>query len=252
MPKLLNNNDQEVFNTNGVGSFTFSGVRPDNLEETEYTLASIVVDSTSSVMGFETELIDAIKSAYDACKKSPKANNLLLRVTEFNSSFPNGVNEIHGFLPLDNIDPNDYGLNLGGATPLFDATLEGLGAIIDYGENLVSQDFDVNAIIFVITDGEDNSSTFGPDEVKARIEKCLKEEKVESITTVLVGVDLQGGCDIYLNDFKDQAGLTQFIDIGDATPGKLAKLAAFVSKSISSTSQALGTGASAPIGSLTI
>ena len=32
------------------------------------------------------------------------------------------------------------------------------------------------------------------------------------------------------------------IDVGDATPRKLAKLAAFVSQSISSQSQALGTG----------
>jgi hypothetical protein len=41
---------------------------------------------------------------------------------------------------------------------------------------------------------------------------------------------------------RSEVGITQFIDAGDATKGKLAKLAAFVSQSISSTSQALGTG----------
>jgi hypothetical protein len=46
-----------------------------------------------------------------------------------------------------------------------------------------------------------------------------------------------------LERFQKEAGIDQFVDIGDATPQKLAKLANFVSQSISSQSQALGTGA---------
>ena len=47
-----------------------------------------------------------------------------------------------------------------------------------------------------------------------------------------------------------EAGLTQYVSIGKATPGKLAKFAQFVSQSISSTSAALGSGAaSQPIAS---
>jgi hypothetical protein len=45
-----------------------------------------------------------------------------------------------------------------------------------------------------------------------------------------------------LNDFATQAGFTQFVNIGEADETKLAKLAAFVSKSISSQSQAFGSG----------
>ena len=46
-----------------------------------------------------------------------------------------------------------------------------------------------------------------------------------------------------LEKFKNDAKLSQFVDIGNATEGKLAKLANFVSESVSSQSQALGTGA---------
>jgi len=51
-----------------------------------------------------------------------------------------------------------------------------------------------------------------------------------------------------LEQFKNEAGIDQFVSIGEATPAKLAKLADFISRSISSTSQALGTGnASQPL-----
>ncbi|UCE66565.1 MAG: hypothetical protein JSU85_00700, partial [Candidatus Zixiibacteriota bacterium] len=49
-------------------------------------------------------------------------------------------------------------------------------------------------------------------------------------------------CKAYLDDFKDKANLQQFVNAGNATPKTLAKLANFISKSISSQSQSLGTG----------
>jgi hypothetical protein len=250
MPKMLNlsGSSEETFNTKGAGSFTFSAIRPEDLEETEYTLAAIVVDASGSVSPFENDLVDAIKSAVEACNESPRSNNLLVRVTEFKNY---DVDEIHGFRPLGDIDVNGYSLNLGATTPLFDATSDAVGAVVDYGEKLVAQDFDVNAIVFVITDGMDNTSKLTTAYIKQQLSDCITNERIESITTVLVGVNASD-CTDYLNDFKVDANLTQFIDIGDASPGKLAKLAVFVSKSISSTSQALGTGNSVPVGSLTI
>jgi hypothetical protein len=45
-----------------------------------------------------------------------------------------------------------------------------------------------------------------------------------------------------LDNFKKEAELDEFIDIGSATKSSLSKLANFVSQSISSQSQALGSG----------
>ena len=55
-------------------------------------------------------------------------------------------------------------------------------------------------------------------------------------------------CQQELDEFKTLANLTQYVDVGEVSDQKLAKLAAFVSKSISSQSTSLGTGgASQPI-----
>lgn len=152
------------------------------------------------------------------------------------------MNEIHGFKPLAEIDPNSYpSLRPGGMTPLNDVCYSSIGAMNTYGANLSNNDFGVNAIVFIITDGADNMSTATTRMVKDEARKGVSGEKLESMISVLVGINV-GQCLAVLNDFQCDAGLTYFIDAGDVTKGKLAKLAGFVSRSVSSQSQALGTG----------
>ena len=59
---------------------------------------------------------------------------------------------------------------------------------------------------------------------------------------VLVGITGNQLTVAKLQGFQQAVGIAQFVDVGGVTPGKLAKLAQFVSQSISSTSAALGTG----------
>jgi len=78
-----------------------------------------------------------------------------------------------------------------------------------------------------------------------------RAENLESILLILVGVT---GDDVNLNTYlqtvKDDGGFDSYVSIGTATPGKIARLASFISQSISSTSTALGSGtASTPINS---
>lgn len=77
--------------------------------------------------------------------------------------------------------------------------------------------------------------------IKKSIEDAQKEEKLESINTILIGLDQGGGYKSYLENYKNDIGFTQFEYIG-IDEKAFAKLADFVSKSISSTSSALGTG----------
>lgn len=225
-------------------SFNFSSIKVDRLGSSEYTLVTIVMDTSGSISSFQNSLVTMLNSIIDACKKSPRAENLLIRVLAFDDK----VREIHGFIPLQNIiqyQQND--LNCGGSTALYDATYSAVTATAIFGESLVDQDYDVNAVIYICTDGEDNVSSFAPAKIATEIDKMRKAEKIESLTTVLIGMGGARG----LDTFKQGAGLTQIIDMGDITPGKLARLAGFVSKSISSSSASLGTGQAAPIQSLT-
>ena len=240
MPRL-NDENMETMNIGG-GNFTFQGARVENLGATEYTLVTIAVDETGSVDGFEKQLREALVTAVESCKKSPRSDNLLIRVITFGSQHQNGINEIHGFKELAEIDPNDYPqIRPGGLTPLCDAAYSSIGAMNSYGQQLVDDDYGVNGICFVITDGFDNSSTATMQMVKDEARKSITGEILESMISVLIGVNAQQYAS-ELQRFQDDAGMTQFIDAGEATQGKLAKLADFVSQSVSSQSQALGTG----------
>ena len=176
----------------------------------------------------------------------------MLRLTQF----ADNLTESHGFKLLGSIQEKDYDnvLNIGGSTALFDAVDEAIQATSAYGKQLTAQNFLVNAIIVVVTDGQNNTGNiFDPAQIKKAVEEARKSENLESITLILVGVtNDDNNLDAYLQKFVTDAGITQYVSIGKATPGKIAKLAAFVSQSISSTSAALGSGApSQPINSFT-
>lgn len=239
---------------NAGSGYKFSAAKIKDLGASEYTLATIVVDTSSSVMGFATQLEQALKTIFKACDKSPRKDNLLLRVVQFSSV----VTELHGFKLLNTILEKDYDsiLQIGGSTALFEACDDAIQATGTYGKQLTSQDFLVNGIVAVITDGEGNCGAINSGDlaadagvVKKSLEAVRRAENLESLLTILVGVTNDNvTLNTYLQTVKDEAGCDQYISIGNATPGKIAKLAEFVSQSISSTSSALGTGkASAPL-----
>jgi uncharacterized protein YegL len=242
--------DKDLEQLQAGNNYKFSATKISGLGASEYTLASIVVDASSSVAGFAQQLEDMVKTTFKACDKSPRRDNLMLRVTEFADT----VREIHGFKQFTSIKEDDYTkcLQIGGSTALFEAVDESINCTSTYGKQLAAQEFLVNAIIFILTDGENNRGTiWDPAEIGKSLEAARRAENLESITVVLVGVtNNTQSLSVYLQEFKDKAGITQYIDIGSASAGKLAKLADFVSKSISNTSSSLGTGqASQPINS---
>jgi len=240
MPKLLDQSPMQTHKT--VSNFQFSAVKVESLGASEYTIVTIVQDTSTSVTPYKTDMEKALQQILEACRKSPRSENLLLRLVEFNSN----VGELHGFRELRNIDPKEYDdiLMPRGMTALYDATGDSVEATERYGKTLVDKDYACNAIMFVITDGGENASSVvkTPAPIKEAIKRILTNETLESFRSVLIGVGNEPGVMDLLKAFKDDAGIDQFVEMGQATPSRLAKLAAFISKSISSTSQALGTG----------
>jgi uncharacterized protein YegL len=234
--------DKDTVNIKTNSGYAFSTIALEKLGASEYTLVGIACDVSGSVGGFGPELIGAIKVAAESCSKSPRAENLTIRVTTFNSS----LDEFHGFDFLKGLDVSRYDtlLNrLGGSTALYAATREALEAIESEGARLAANEIAVNGILFVITDGCDNVSRETPEQIKKVIERIKKDEHLESIKVVLIGVNVQDpSVKRELEKFHKDAALDQYVDVGEASKGKLAKLADFVSRSVSSTSQALGTG----------
>ena len=225
----------------GDSQFTFQGARIERLGATQYTLVTIAIDTTSSIADFAKELKDALIAAVEACKRSPRSDNLLLRVITFSSW--DGIKELHGFKELREINVGDYpDFQPNGMTPLYDAVFSAFGAMVSYGERLMENDYLTNAIGFIITDGIENASREARvEDIRKVLESAGKDEKLESLVSVLVGVNAFEASD-ELQAFQRDAHIDEYVDVTDASAGKLAKLAQFVSRSVMSQSQAIGTG----------
>lgn len=236
MPKFDNENELELHQG---GHFGFHAIPVDDLLATEYTLVTIIADHSGSTSGFQADMEKALKNVVESCKDSPRADNLLLRLIKFSDNHK----EIHGFRPFNSIGLDEYDGILApqGMTALYDATINGIEATATYGRKLLEEDYQVNGIVVVITDGEENKSTLGIKHVREAFAKAVQSESLESLVSILVGVNPQNSA-AFLNNFKDEAGFTEYVELPDATPARLAKLAKFISQSISSQSQALGTG----------
>jgi len=242
--------DADVEQMQAGSNYKFSGTRIDKLGASEYTLVDIVCDASTSVEPFAPALETMLKTVWKACYSSKRKDNLMIRLTQFSHR----VTELFGYklLASDPKNSNDPGLkesdlngilNIGGNTALFEAVDAAVSCMAAYGKSLLAQEFQANGIIFVITDGMNNEGHLTPEDIAKSVAKAKMTEVLESLTIVLIGVT-SGSVDMntYLKDFADRAKIDRYIDIGSATAGKLAKLGDFVSQSISSTSQALGSG----------
>jgi uncharacterized protein YegL len=221
--------------------YGYSATRLDDLGATEYTIATIVADVSGSTAAFIFDMEAAITRIVQACKFSPRADNLLLRLVAFDDS----LSELHGFKLLENCHLADYGgaLKSGGTTALYDATENAVASTTNYAHKLAAGDFSANAIVFVITDGADNASKMSAKQVKAALAQAIRSEALESIVSVLIGVNVNDAqVSSYLKRFQLDAGFTQYVELDNADAKTLARLAEFVSQSISAQSQALGTG----------
>lgn len=243
-----------------LGGFGYTSISVDKLGASEYTVVSIVVDKSTSVGPFKDQLEDMLKVSLESCKSSPRALNLLARSTAFSASWNSGSNieELHGFTLLSSIDTDQFKRTIhpSGSTPLFEATMEAIDTTYSYVKDLYDNEHitNANAVIFIITDGDDNASkNIRPNDIKERIKLINREECLESIQTILIGInDTDPDFKDYLEKFRDEAAIDHYESVGNVTKSKLAKLAQFVSQSISSSSLALGTGqASQPISNFT-
>jgi uncharacterized protein YegL len=241
----MSNENDNMHQLETESNFHFSGVGFDDLGSSEYTLATIVVDTSSSVHPYKSELESCLKSILSSCQKSPRAENLMLRLVSFN----NDIEEIHGFRLLSEIDPSEYDnvLNIGGSTSLYDSALSAIEATEEYAKLLREQYYSVNGVVYILTDGADNVSKYGKDSIKDSIDTSHKNENLESLSTILIGFGASSYYGNYLDDLKNEADLGQYIDVTElfnktSPESALAKLAGYISQSISATSQSLSDG----------
>lgn len=243
MPRL---NDVNMEQVNLTGSYGYSAVGLDKLGSTEYTLITMACDASGSVAPFVAELEMALQTIIRSCKGS-REENLLMRLLTFNDR----VEEVHGFKLMETCDPQSYHniLNCGGMTALFDATENAISSTLDFGRKLMApgMDYSINACVYILTDGENNRGGVNPADIKRMLSTAVSSEAVESIVTLLIGLNNTKILDALLSKFKEDAGLTHYEGIGTITESSLRRLTGLVSKSISQQSKSLAGAGSQPL-----
>jgi uncharacterized protein YegL len=165
----------------------------------------------------------------------------MIRVIEFNSQ----IVEIHGYTLLEKLKESDYdgSIKPRGSTALYDATYNAIEATATYGKQLNDLDYTVNAIVIVLTDGEENTSAIKSAKMIAdQVSNITRSETMESIRTILIGLNASSQLNTYLSNFQTEAGFDQYVAVADADTTSIAKVAEFISKSISAQSVSLGSG----------
>lgn len=235
--------DMEQFNLNNF-SYQFSGMGTDDLEASEYTLVTIAVDNSGSILPFSDAINKCMGEVVKACRHSPRAENLMIRVISFGSS----IEEFHGFKLLMNCNPDDYNNFIngnGGLTSLNDAAINSIEAANSYATTLKNEDYDVNGLTIVITDGYENKSTHDVKHVENILKSVQMNEQIDGgLHSVLIGCAATQDNSVLsqLKDWQKEAGFSQYVSLSDVKDATFAKIANFISRSISSQSQSLATG----------
>ena len=223
-------------------AFQFSGAGLNTLDSAEYTLVDIEIDSSYSINNFVQSMREVLKAVVRGLQKSPRSDNLLLRI----GTFDQVPREFHGFTELNKCDLTKYDslLNhLGPSTALYDASVSGIDALNTYGKELAESDYTVNALFIAITDGMDNNSTYNARTVRDKLVEGVGEKKLESLTSILIGVNVHdANAKNWLSEFQNEAEFTKYEEMDKVDDKAFAKLAGFISQSISKTSTSLNTG----------
>jgi len=233
-------NDDVKYNTIGSG-FQFSAISPDEMGASEYTLVAIAADKSSSVTKFAREIEGCLVTSLQGCMNSPRVDNLLVRLLTFNHT----LDEVHGYKHLADCPISNYNgiIQPGGCTSLYDACVSTIDSLATLGKQMLKDKYSANGLSVIITDGQDVGSTKTIKAVADAIERSRQSECLQSILNILIGINVtEPSVSVALNELKDVGKFDQYIEAKDATPKTFARIAGFISRSISSQSQAIKTG----------
>ena len=231
--------EEVLVSQNTLSGFQFSAVPIDeNLTDTEYMVGEIVVDVSGSMGGHERDLEKMLNDITLMNQKLPTANKIMQRVSLFSS----GVKELHGTRLVNNITVNEYNgkIKTGGLTALNDASLYALEASEKFCRDLMDNDYDASAVIFVLTDGGENDSRKAKtDDILKKIRDIRQSEvAMTSLTTCLIG--LSNGQSHILDRWQKDSGFDVFVNMKNVTPSSLGKACNLISQSFSSASKQIG------------
>ncbi len=205
-------------------NLNFNNFNPDEIQVDETINAVFAVDISPSIVSYVKDLNHAFNDFTATMQKSHVAEQLMVSIVEFHHK----VQVKSGFQPIKQIPTMDFKPS-GNGTALYQATYQSLEMAVNYRENLEASGVTAKTLIFVITDGLDNSSKVSAKQVKDKLESILaNEQNAFSFTTILFGVgDARG-----FEEAQKNMGLQHLAKVGNSG-AEIRKMINFISQSIS-------------------
>jgi hypothetical protein len=148
----------------------------------------VVTDTSASVRSYVHDMNEISKEVFmQELKACHRKDDILIKGIQFDHE----VRNTSGFLPITTL-PDDY-LTVkaeGVSTSLYDAVYVALEQMIAYRTDLEDQGISVRSCIFIVTDGEDNSSAPGASREITKLVNNLRgnEAWITSFSINMLGV----------------------------------------------------------------
>lgn len=210
-----------------------AGTALEQLEATDVTLITVLIDASSSIShrGLEQAVREGQRTLIDALAGTREADSLLVALW----TFADRQHVVHAYLPVADaarLDAKTY--RPSGNTALYDTWCDALGSNVAYAQQLRDAGTPVKSIVVVITDGEDTGS-------KRSLADCARLTRdllaSEQFVLAFVGV----GSETDFRDIAKKMGLPDgsILVQRDATRAAILKTFALVSQSAIRASQGL-------------
>jgi uncharacterized protein YegL len=213
------------------GTLSFDNFDPNAITSDEVINAVLVIDISPSTSGYIPDMNNAFADFVSELQRSHVSEKLMVSVIEFHQK----VKVRTGFQPISELDTKAVTFSIpsdSSGTAIYDAVEAAISNAKHYRDNLENSGVNCKTFIFVITDGEDNSSKNPASFVKKELAQIKANEKAAfTFETILFGV----GNSANFTSCKDEMGFDHVATVG-STGKEIRKLIGFISASISKSS----------------
>lgn len=174
--------DLLVQNLDGQTGLGCVGAQVDDLNTDDVTLLVVLLDASGSMESVKKDVITAFNEMMRALADSKAKDSILVSAWTFDDR----PKLLFGYTPVDSVKDLDAKTYvMGGATALYDATMDGFTGIVAYGQDLRNNGIRTRSIVVVMTDGGDNASGVTAAAVKTVADDLIRQE---TYTLAFVGM----------------------------------------------------------------
>jgi len=212
-------------------NYGFGDFNPDEVEVEDTINVQFVVDVSSSVRGYVSELNAGFNEFVSRMQTSHSADKIFVSLVVFNHQ----IETVSGYQPIKGMGVIDFDRYVGGTTALYGGTKLALENALNYREGLENAGVNCKTLVFVMTDGGDNCPEQGTaSDVKKIIDDLLTEERnFASFETMLFGINKSEKATF--DAAAADMGIPNVVTI-DNTANEIRKMINFISSSVSGAS----------------